>query len=151
LTASAAISLFYNFDERERPMSNTLREAFFEVCEDALLSKTQHVSLYVSYQFYGGPEEGGWWGHDHVLVATKQYPTEAQANAARERAEILAKNATSEARKRFGDRCLREIDWLESRGLEPDFLPEVDGPDTYFVVVESEPGQHAAQGCRHYE
>lgn len=46
-----------------------IRESFFQVCGDAKPSNSFYVSLYSARPFYGGPEEGGWWGRDYVLEA----------------------------------------------------------------------------------
>jgi hypothetical protein len=43
------------------------------------------------------------------------------------------------------------MDWLDARGLESEYLPEVDGEEEYFVVVEENLGSRKSQGCRHYE
>ena len=42
--------------------NNNISEAFFTACSEAQPAKQQVVSLYVDVPFYGGPEEGGWWG-----------------------------------------------------------------------------------------
>ena len=42
-------------------------EAFHQICKEAKPAKSHHVSLYANEPFYGGPEEGGWWGSDTVL------------------------------------------------------------------------------------
>lgn len=127
------------------------REAFFTVCDDAKPAESHYLSLYVSVPYYGGPEEGGWWGSDTHLVAYKHFDTKEALEAAREKVEALAEELNQQAHREFGDRCLREMEWLEARGLDADYLPEVDGESSYSVVTEEVPGSMVSQGCRHYE
>lgn len=62
----------------------------------------------------------------------------------------LAAELEQASRTAHGQRCLREMAWLDARGLDADFLPEVDGPDHYRVLVCQElPGE--SHGPRHYE
>jgi hypothetical protein len=129
----------------------SLQEAFFGICKDAIPAKAYYVSLYLNQPFYGGAEEGGWWGNDTVLIAYQQFPTEEAAQAAREAVEKLASELNTQARREFGEQCQREMEWLESRGLEADYLPEVNGEDSYFVAVEYEAGEQVCRGNRHYE
>ena len=63
----------------------------------------------------------------------------------------LTEELNQEEKNRFGDHCLNTMEWLELRVLDADFLPEVDGESTYFVVVEERAGQSESRGCRHYE
>ena len=129
-----------------------LADAFHEVCDQAEESETHFVSLYVAVPYYGGPEEGGWWGTDVHLEATQGFPTKAQAEAARDRVEELARQATDAARRQWGDQCLRELDAAEARGMDAqDLFGETDGHDEYRVVIEKEPGSQSHRGCRYYE
>jgi hypothetical protein len=128
-----------------------MREQFFAVCEQAKPAKGSYVSLYMDIPYYGGPEEGGWWGRDTQLVAYEWFSTEEQAEAAKERVRELAEQETEKAKQDFYERCAAECDWLDARGLEPDHLPEVSGNDAYWVAVEKEPGASESVGSRHYE
>jgi hypothetical protein len=129
----------------------SIREAFYGVCRDAKPSESFYVSLYCRAPYYGGPEEGGWWGHDTILIAYQCFDNKVAADAALVAVEQLAKELSEQARKEFGEQCLREMEWLEARGLDADYLPEVDGEEEYFVVFEDTPGSLSSQGCRHYE
>jgi hypothetical protein len=126
------------------------REAFFEVCKNAKQAESYFVSLYTELPFYGGPEEGGWWGSDTELVAYQETTTEAYAKALLEQVKTLAEKLSKEARDDFGRQCQAECEWLEARGLDADYLPEVDGEQRYWVTVESRPGSHAHEGDRYY-
>lgn len=129
----------------------SIKEAFFEACDDAKAPEGSYVSLYRKSQYYGGPEEGGWYGTDCTILAYKYYPTEEAAAAALEQVEKLAQEKTQEAKMVYGEQCLREMDWLESRGLDSDYLREPDGPDEFYVLIESTPGSNCSIGPRRYE
>jgi hypothetical protein len=128
-----------------------IEKAFFNICHNAKPAVSGYVSLYMNVPFYGGPEEGGWWGNDTVLVAYHHCGNETEAEAIKIKVEEYARELSEEARKDFERACLDQCEWLEERGLDGDFLPEVDGEVDYFVVTEEIPGQYASQGCRHYE
>lgn len=129
----------------------SIKEAFFSVCEDAKPAVSSYVSLYVVVPYYGGPEEGGWWGQDHRIVAYKHCDTPERASAVRRDVRAFAAELSDRAKREFGDRCLREMEWLDARGLDADWLPEPDGEVEYYVAEEESPGSLASTGCRHYE
>ena len=128
-----------------------LHDDFNEAIKDAIPAISHFVSLYVDVPFYGGPEEGGWWGEDRSLVCFKEYPTEQQAEDAKVAVEKVAVDRSKEAMREWGEHCGRQVDWCEERGLEPDYLPETSGPTKYFVAVEITLGGLAYQGDRHWE
>jgi hypothetical protein len=128
-----------------------IKESFYKICNDSKTPESFFVSLYVKVPYYGGPEEGGWWGSDTHLEAYKQYSTLEEANFALEKVQEYAKDLNFEAKKSFGEKCSNELDWLEARGLESDYLPEVDGEEEYFVVVEKKVGSLQSKGTRVYE
>jgi len=127
-----------------------IRQAFETICNEATESTNWYVSLVEKISYYGGPEEGGWWGNDIELIAFQQYPSEELANAAAEKIKTLAEELTTQAQAEYGQHCLDSMEWLEARGLDADFLPEPDGPSEYSVrVTEGEPAQ-PSRGCRQY-
>jgi len=127
------------------------RKAFFQLVDNPVpCSADIFLSLYCSEPFYGGPEEGGWWGRDTRLVCYKRFPSEELSRLALHRVEDLAKSLTAKSDRRWQERCRAECDWLESRGLDDSFLPETSGPDSYSVTVESRPGSRESTGDRHY-
>jgi hypothetical protein len=132
-------------------MAMSLQDAFLKVCEDAKPANGAYVSLYMIVPFYGGPEEGGWWGRDSHLVAYQWCPTEEEAERTRACVEAYAKELEEESRRAFGEYCNTTMEWLEARGLDADFLPPPDGETTYSVVVEDRSGSCESRGCRHYE
>ena len=128
-----------------------LKRAFFSVCRDAKPSRYSYVSLYVSVPYYDGPEEGGCWGSDVMLVAYHLCASEDESETILARVQELAEEFSNDSRREYGLQCQRECEWLESRGLDADYLPEVDGEISYFVVTESTPGQLSRRGSRGYE
>lgn len=132
------------------PQNLPLQEAFLQVCREAQPPPGHYLSLYARQPFFGGPQEGGWWGEDVVLVASQAFPSEEALEAARVAVEALAVQLSQEARRAFDAYCLRTTEWLESRGLDADFLPEVDGETQYMVVTETEVGSAACRGNRQY-
>jgi hypothetical protein len=128
-----------------------IKDSFFKICDDAKHSGKYYVSLYTRTPYYGGPEEGGWWGSDVRLIAYKEYLTEEHANFILNKVNKYADELNKESKRSFSKKCSDEMDWLDARGLESDYLPEVDGEEEHFVVVEENLGSHKSQGCRHYE
>ena len=116
-------------------MSNYIQSAFKQICNQAKSTECWYVCLIETYSGYGGPEEGGWWYDVDELVAYQEFPTEKLASKARENIEVLARELTAAERVGYGETCLQQMEWLEARGLDSDFLPENDGPSEYKVWV----------------
>lgn len=112
-----------------------IESAFDAIIPDAILPQEWYVCLMEKTSTYGGPEEGGWWRHDSILVKYKEFPSEETANKAAESVRKLAEEMSAEERGIHGEYCLRSMEWLEARGLDADFLPEPDGPSEYYVLV----------------
>lgn len=131
----------------------SIQEAFFEVCQDAEPAESIYVSLYVKRPFYGGPEEGGWWGSDHELVAYHQFPTQEAADAAEVKINELAKKYTEDAKRGYGEQCRAELNWCEARGIDNSnsVFGEVDGNAEYYVRQENSIGEAESKGNRHWE
>lgn len=130
--------------------STYIKEAYQRVCKDTLKPESFWLTLYCSYPFYGGPEEGGWWGQDTVVKETKHFEFRDDA----EKVKVLIDQEVSDlniiAKSAYGKRCLHETEWLDARGLDDDYLPEPDGEEKYFVVIESERGEQEHYGDRYY-
>lgn len=129
----------------------SIKAAFFEVCEAAQPAQRAYVSLYVDRPYYGGPEEGGWWGSDTELVAYQEVSNEVDAKAITAQVNTLAAELSKSAKDAFNRNCQAETEWLEARGLDDDYLREVDGAESYWVTTEDRPGSCASQGSRYYE
>lgn len=129
-----------------------LREAFEQVVEERKQvppPETWVVVLWEDTQYYGGPEEGGWYGWDHQPVEYAVYQDEETAQAVAAKVQERARELSELSRRRYGERCLEELAWLEARGLDADYLPERDQTH-YHVSVDNEVPT-ARYGARHYE
>jgi hypothetical protein len=130
-----------------------LQEAFDKVCDDASPGKRCYVSLYEEVPYYGGPEEGGWWGSDSHLVAYKQVPTEEEAEAIKEEVYKLAARLSEDAQRASDQTCRDQLDYCEDRLIDDSnaVFGEVAGATQYWVVIEDRPGANESRGSRHYE
>lgn len=131
----------------------SIKESFFSVCNQAKPAKSNFVSLYMTEQWYGGPEEGGWWGATTTLIASQEFLNEHDAEDAKTQAEQLASKLSEEARKGFGEKCGAELDFCERHGIDDsnDVFGEVGGSTIYSIYVEEESGQHEYESSRGYE
>ena len=111
---------------------------------------TTYVSLYLRVPFYGGPEEGGCWGEDVVLESYCEFPCTRLARGAMNGIKEEVEKMNSEAKRRYGEYCLSSMEWLDERGLDASYLPEVNGEESYFCVIERQVGSHACRGERVY-
>lgn len=128
-----------------------LDEAFWELCAEAEVPKRAYVSLYRVYSWYGGPQEGGWWGQTIILEGTMLCRTEQEAHDRAEAVEKYAYEKTQEANKAWSKQCLKECENAWDRGMEPeDLYDEVDGPDEWFVCVEEVAGSQSRESSRQY-
>lgn len=109
-----------------------------------------YVCLMQSSPYYGGPEEGGWWGEDVTCVAYQECNTRGKAEALKNIMQADADRMTAEAKSGFERYCRDSLDAAEARGLEASDLPEVDGYATYSLEVRDEVPQ-PRYGSRHYE
>ena len=126
-----------------------MQAAFDQVIADALVPEDWYVTLVESVPFYGGPEEGGWWGEDTFIVKYKKFPSHELAEQAANAVRKLAKEMTHQAQREYGQYCLNTMEMLDARGLDADYLPEPDGPTKYYVTVTQEIVQES-RGCRQY-
>jgi len=115
-----------------------LQAAFENVCVDAKKPGVFYVILTSSHQAYGGSEEGGWWYTVSQLEAWKEFPSEEAAETAAEKVREMANELDADEKRQHGEHCLNQMEWLEERGLESDFLPENDGENKYHVSVSDE-------------
>jgi hypothetical protein len=133
---------------------NHIRAAFEEVCTKAVVAESHYVSLYVDLPYYGGPEEGGWWGTDTELIAFQEVSSEAEAKAIKDQVLKLAEQLNEDARRRYYEDCARSVEWVEEHDPMAevgDYFPEPDGDEKYWVAVETNPGSMKSTGSRYYE
>ena len=131
----------------------SISQAFAEVCKNAKSKRLVYLSLYRSDPFYGGPEEGGWWGSDTHLVAYEEFSSNKEALLALEKVEKFAETLEIRGKIAYGMNCQEQIEWCEARGIEDSntVFGEVDGPSRFFCRTEYELGRHEHRGTRHYE
>lgn len=110
-----------------------------------------YVTLYCTIPFYGGPEEGGWWGQDTAAEASQHYITRAEAERALRAVQDSADSMAQSAEREYGDWCIRSCEWLDVRGLDDDYLPQVAGARGYYAALEAVAGSHSHRDSRHYE
>lgn len=91
-------------------MDTFTRHAFSVTLPDAEHEDTWYVCLLVDTPFYGGPEEGGWWGTDTHTVAARACFNKRAADRYARQVRALAETLSSKARDRHGDACLRSED-----------------------------------------
>ena len=125
-------------------------ERFFAFCNEAQPPIAVFVSLYYTERFYGGPEEGGWYGSDSRLVASQQFTDADKAQAVVDAMLDNVAQANEDERRRNGEGCLASMAWLDARGLDADFLPPPDGDAKYSVSIEEVKGEGAYCDDRHY-
>jgi hypothetical protein len=112
-----------------------LQAAFDHIIQDSDRPKDWYVCLIEEYKAYGGPEEGGWYQTMRSLEAYKSYPSLEMAEEIANHVREFAKELENESRRNYGEHCLYQMEWLEERGLDADYLPEDDGPSNYRVIV----------------
>lgn len=115
-----------------------IKSAFELICTEAKETDPHYVVLVSSVQCYGGPEEGGWWYTRQYVEEYQLYPTKEMAEKVAKEVEKSAEELKAMARRSHGDLCLNQLEWLEARGLDADYLPENDGPTEYEVLVTNE-------------
>jgi hypothetical protein len=124
--------------------------AFHRVCRKAKPADYYYVSLYAYHSVYLGPEEGGCWGQDVELISSQEYFCKRDAVRALNKCRRLIKKLDKDARDNHGNYCNRQLEWLEARGLEADYLRENDGPTTYGCIIEKVRGSAIHVCSREY-
>lgn len=110
-----------------------------------------YVSIYRKERYYGGPEEGGWYGTDVILESSVQVKTETLAEELRDRLLGVAVEKTKTAKKQWSNLCQRELEAAEARLIDPLSLPEPNLPDEYVIHIEQKKGSFERRGSRYYE
>ena len=115
-----------------------IREAFLKLVSEPVRTESVYIVLWRVTPFYGGPEEGGWWGSDAHPEAFKPCSSREEAEALRERIKALADELTREAALEHGRGCLSQLAWCEERGIDDStsVFGEDSGPDTFYVSVQ---------------
>lgn len=133
---------------------DTIEEAFRQVCAQAEPAEDVFVSLYRLDRFYGGPEEGGWYGTDATLLASQQVFSRRAAERMKDQVTELAEKLTRDAEDARNRRLAAECEFLEERGVDDydnnAYLSPPDGGSRFWVVVEEVQGSHVRTGDRCY-
>ena len=133
-------------------MANHIETAFNELVSEPIPCSVFYVVLWRKIPFYGGPEEGGWWGSDDIPEKYTVTATEAEATVLFQRIHDLAEKLSEEARHDHGRACQAQLEWCEERGIDDSnsIFGEDDGPESFYVTVE-ESLPKPCFGTRHYE
>ncbi len=115
-----------------------IQAAFDHIIENAAKPEKWYVILVESYQAYGGPEEGGWYYAVSSLGSYKEFPTKELAEKAAKSVQEFAQELQANSHREYGELCLSQMEWLDARGLDSDYLPENDGESEFTVVVVDE-------------
>lgn len=133
-------------------MSNQIKESFEKIMMQIVRNpETWFVCLMEYRPFYGGPEEGGWWGEDVELISYAPFRNEELAIDAAKQVWELAARLTRESKTQFNEMCARSLDDAEARGIDPSSLPEVADGSRYAIIVTRELPQEFEEGNRRYE
>jgi hypothetical protein len=112
-------------------------EAFHRIVANPTTPIAAYVVLWRNEPFYGGPQEGGWWGSDSIVEAFERVSTREEADALCERIEELADRLTAQAARDHGRGCQAQLDWCEARGI--DDSNSVFGGVFFFVCGGGQP------------
>lgn len=115
-------------------------------------AKTHYVSIYRTYQAYGGPEEGGWWKSYYELEGSVPFATQEQAQDYVEHAELLVKRLQHAENTMHRDVFVNS--YRDDVDYQDDFTHgETCGADDFCVIVEEERGSldNTKEPIGHYE
>lgn len=131
--------------------NNNILEAFKTVIPNATLAKPHYIVLWKRIPFFGGPEEGGWFGSDDIPEAYYRVSTLEAAEALRLQIKAKAKEMSADASRAHGEGCLNQLAWCEERGVDDSnsVYGEDAGAESYYVTVQEEIPE-ASYGERHY-
>jgi hypothetical protein len=116
--------------------------------------QAHYVVIYHGEQYYGGPEEGGWYGWDYVWTGYAVFASKDEATKARDWIERAMNPWNDELVQQRNEALASEYEALVARDPSADF----DGPDddesgcfeSYSVSVQ-ETKPEDSFGSRHYE
>lgn len=129
---------------------NIFLQAWKEIVEDSEVAQECYLSLYENAPYYGGPEEGGWWGHLQILKEYCRCTSRQAAELLMHKLQDRCEQLNRELRIADGDDCLRHMKRADQRGEDVDDYG-YDGPSTFYMIIEAIPGQNQNTTMRHYE
>lgn len=128
-----------------------IEEAWNKVVEDATKAEECYVVLFCDRPFYGGPEEGGWWGTDRLVLSYRRCSTIDEAEAILAKMDEEVKNLNREAEMDHGYLCLAQCERADALGVEVEYLyGEDSGANRYRATITQEVPQDY-YGNRYYE
>lgn len=129
---------------------NMMIQAWNEIMEDAEEAEACIVSLYNVERYYGGPEEGGWWGNLYILKEYVRCSNRVAAERLQEKLQQRCIELNKEEEKLDAELCLRHCERAYARGEDVDDYG-YDGPSSYSVFIEKIPGENQITERAHYE
>jgi len=127
-----------------------LIQAWDEIMADAQEAEECIVSMYSVERYYGGPEEGGWWGNLFILQKYVRCSNRDAAEKLQHKLQERCEELNREEQQRDSEDCLRHCERAWSRGEDVDDYG-YDGPSTYHVLIEKFPGENQQTERSHYE
>jgi len=129
---------------------NIMIEAWNEIMADAQEAEECIVSMYSIEPYYGGPEEGGWWGNLLILKEFVRCTTRNAAEKLQEKLQSRCEEMSREEKTFDYEECLRVCVRAYARGEDVDDHG-YDGPSSYTVLIEKFPGENQVTERSHYE
>ena len=113
-----------------------------EELEPDVMPKGTWLSVYTTSQYYGGPEEGGWWYNATEFEGGKYYPTREEAQKALDRLNVWAEEESKKKQRAVDERLANLPEgpdpYLDTEGYIP---RHQQGSEEYRLVLESNPGE----------
>lgn len=125
-----------------------LREIFHAVCENAQQSEGKYLCLMARVPYYGGPEEGGWWGEDHIVESYQFCENQVILDKILTEINELVRKENEETKTAYNRFCSDEWERDDSDG--PDSLAVLNGPSELFIEIQDNVPQ-SRYGNRYYE
>jgi hypothetical protein len=125
-------------------------KAWNEIMENAQKAEECVVSMYSVEPYYGGPEEGGWWGNLFILNEYVRCSNRDAAEKLQQKLQERCEELNKEEQQQDSEYCLRYCERAWSRGEDVDDYG-YDGPSTYHVLIEKFPGENQVTERSHYE
>ena len=130
---------------------NIIERAWDRVVEDATKAEGCYVVLFCDRPYYGGPEEGGWWGTDNLVVSYRRCSTQEEAEAILTKMDEEVKNLNREADLDHGHLCLAQCARADAMGVEVESLYGEDSGSLRFRATITQELPRDYYGNRFYE
>jgi hypothetical protein len=135
--------------------SEDIRTAFYRITEVTPEPRRKfYLVLRRSEQYYGGPEEGGWWGWDHLVEAFKMFASKEEAEQAYDQVQDYIKTLNRECAEARLNGLNRAYEDAVARDPAADLDGEDDnrcGLETHYSVDIEDHEPKDEYGPQHYE